>query len=69
MTGANLKETDPRLVVRNRLINLRGAAMAVEKVTLLIRAWNAWVEGRTLLQVRMVKSKGAVQKLPSITLP
>jgi hypothetical protein len=68
-TGANLKQNDPRLVARNRLLSIKGTSSATEKVSILIRAWNAWVEGRELLQVRMVKAVGSVHKLPAISLP
>lgn len=42
MDGAGLQAGDPRLYVRNRLINERGRFKAHEKAELIFRAWNAW---------------------------
>jgi hypothetical protein len=69
LSGASLKENDPRLAARNRLITLKGVANASDKVSVLIRGWNAYIERRPIQQIHMPqKKKGqSVQTLPTIT--
>lgn len=55
-TGENLSGDDPILTARNRLFSLSGEARYA-RVEIILRAWNAWREGRTL---RMVPIMGNV---------
>lgn len=51
MTGEGLSAGSPMLALRNRMIALRGVAHKLrtwEKLALVIKAWNAFVEGRTI---------------------
>lgn len=52
--GNNLSVGNPILVLRNRLIkgSYRGGGIPqMERTELIVRAWNAWAEGRTLTKL------------------
>lgn len=53
MDGAGLKNGDPILYARNRLINERGALRANAKAELIFRAWNAWRKGERVSYFRL----------------
>jgi hypothetical protein len=50
ITGEDLKNGDPILSVRNRMMNTPGL-VAMDKLNILMRAFDAWLEGRTLSKV------------------
>jgi hypothetical protein len=59
-TGENLKRGDPRLTARNYFINARGRGARIHhrvQFALLIKAWNAWVEGRDIGVMRFVEGE------------
>lgn len=58
MNGAGLKNGNPILYVRNRLINERGRLKANDKAELLIKGWNAWRRGDTV--TRLLLSGGTL---------
>jgi hypothetical protein len=58
VTGANLSQGDPRLTLRNTMLNLAsGKAFrrrhdSREHLLYYLKAWNAWVEGRSIKLLR-----------------
>ncbi|MCE7082810.1 hypothetical protein [Streptomyces sp. ST2-7A] len=62
-TGANLGSDDPRLVLIRTIRSLRGGSTARRRtdtkgqVGLYIKAWNAWVAGRSVKVLRLQKGE------------
>ncbi|BCL32387.1 hypothetical protein ACFFS2_20650 [Streptomyces aurantiacus] len=58
VTGARLEPSDPRLTLRNTMLNLalgnthRRRDDSREHLLYYLKAWNAWVEGRTIKLLR-----------------
>lgn len=69
MSGANLPPNDPRLVLRSTFLALRqGTARrrredSREHLAYYLKAWNAWVEGRTIKLLR----RNANEALPMVS--
>ncbi|MFI6519524.1 hypothetical protein ACIBF1_28480 [Spirillospora sp. NPDC050679] len=69
ISGADLSVGDPRLVLRNTMLNLasgktfRRRDNSHEHLLYYIKAWNAWVEGRHITLLR--RSPG--EKMPQVT--
>lgn len=69
ITGANLSEGDPRLTLRNTMLNLasgkthRRREDSREHLLYYLKAWNAWLEGRKIKLLR--RSPG--EKLPPVS--
>jgi hypothetical protein len=69
VTGANLSQGDPRLTLRNTMLNLAsGKAFrrrddSREHLLYYLKAWNAWVEGRSIKLLR--RSPG--EQMPAIS--
>ncbi|MGI5195677.1 hypothetical protein ACQEVY_18845 [Streptomyces sp. CA-288835] len=70
MTGANLKRNDPRLILRNTMAALKQGKSSRkrddsrEHLTYYLKAWNAWVEGRSIKILR----RNANEALPLVSL-
>ncbi|MFF5517629.1 hypothetical protein [Streptomyces coeruleorubidus] len=69
VSGAGLSESDPRLTLRNTLLGMAAGKRhrrkddSREHLLYYLKAWNAWVEGRSLKLLR--RSPG--EKMPKIT--
>lgn len=69
ITGANLSEGDPRLTLRNTMLNLasgkthRRREDSREHLLYYLKAWNAWLEGRKIKLLR--RSPG--EKIPTVS--
>ncbi|WP_405993756.1 hypothetical protein [Streptomyces sp. NBC_00986] len=69
VSGASLTESDPRLVLRNTMLGMAAGKRhrrkddSREHLLYYLKAWNAWVEGRSLRLLR--RSPG--EKMPRIT--
>jgi len=59
LTGENLRRGDPRLSLRNFFINRPAGQRPNARVqlALLIKTWNAWVEGRELLTLKFMDNE------------
>ena len=63
-TGESLEKGDPRLTLRNRWIqDLNPVRGATQQWVYVVKAWNAWITGGELRQLRY----RAIEGLPSIT--
>lgn len=69
ITGANLAPGDPRLTLRNTMLNLASGKVvrrrdnSREHLLYYLKAWNAWVEGRSIKILR--RSPG--EQMPQVT--
>ena len=69
VSGAGLAESDPRLILRNTMLGMAAGKRhrrkddSREHLLYYLKAWNAWVEGRSLRLLR--RSPG--EKMPKIT--
>lgn len=71
-SGENLNAGNPILALRNRLTGLYGSTrrMTVEdQLNITIRAWNAWIKGRTLERVYDATRTSVAGRLVSILGP
>lgn len=53
LSGAELKETDPIRIAREYLI-ARPKLLPVQKVEVLVRAWNAWVKDKEIKHIKLM---------------
>lgn len=52
-SGMGLMMNDPRMVARERLVQDNKILNHAERMELVFRAWNAWIQGRELTQTRV----------------
>lgn len=65
LAGADLAQSDPILWLRNVLMEMRGRRLrSWEKLELILRHWNAWIEGREM--ERRISLRG---EYPKVTVP
>lgn len=65
LTGAMLELGDPRLVLRNQLFSTTWGGIQSQLMAY-INAWNAWVEGRELRQLKAYRSS---LPMPKVAVP
>ena len=58
INGDGLKNGDPILYCRNRLINERGRMRQNERAELIFRAWNAWRRGERVSRIQLSCGQG-----------
>ena len=62
-SGANLAQDNPILVLRNRLAGEYGRSRRItveEQISLVVRAWNFWRQGKTILRIQSISQNGTI---------
>lgn len=62
-SGADLAQDNPILVLRNRLAGEYGRSRRTtveEQISLVVRAWNLWRQGKTILRIQSASHNGTI---------